>query len=352
MPAPSAASLPRSRGPRRRTGRTQSCSAAPAWPTSRANCRPHTACRWSTGWRRPSSWPRAGAARPAHRQVRSLRPAAAQTLCRHLRAVRPAMTAPHPPRQSQHQRLGHRPPGGGGALAGGRPGRDRRRHRPLRGCRHRVPGRRCRRRPCRPRPGGRASGRRCGHRRRLHGPWAGGAARGGPMPAVGLAESGVRAAAAGGRHFAIVSLARKLAPAVHRVVGECGVADRLVALRYVSGGVLALAKDRAAFLEEIAGLAGRLAEEGAEAILFGGRSSPASAATSATGCRCRSSTASATPSRRRWPRSRPARRGRPRAIPPSPIPACRMRWPGCWPAGSRSSRRLRSGAPDFQSAGL
>lgn len=91
-----------------------------------------------------------------------------------------------------------------------------------------------------------------------------------PMPAVGLAESGVRAAAAGGRRFAIVSLAPKLAPAVHRVVGECGVADRLVALRYVSGGVLALARDRAAFLDEIAGLAGRLAEEGAEAILFGG----------------------------------------------------------------------------------
>lgn len=92
-----------------------------------------------------------------------------------------------------------------------------------------------------------------------------------PMPAVGLAESGVRAAAAGGRPFAIVSLAPKLAPAVHRLVGECGVADRLAALRYVSGGVLALAKDRAAFLDEIAGLAARVvAEDGAEAILFGG----------------------------------------------------------------------------------
>ena len=92
-----------------------------------------------------------------------------------------------------------------------------------------------------------------------------------PMPAVGLAESGVRAAAAGGRRFAIVSLAPRLGVGVARVVAECGVADRLVALRYVSGGVLALARDRAAFLDEIAGLAtGLAAEEGADAILFGG----------------------------------------------------------------------------------
>jgi Asp/Glu/hydantoin racemase len=92
-----------------------------------------------------------------------------------------------------------------------------------------------------------------------------------PMPAVGLAESGVRAAAAGGRRFAIVSLAPRLGVGVARVVAECGVADRLVALRYVSGGVLALARDRAAFLDEIAGLATGLAtDEGAGAILFGG----------------------------------------------------------------------------------
>ncbi|BBK33943.1 Asp/Glu/hydantoin racemase [Stella humosa] len=91
------------------------------------------------------------------------------------------------------------------------------------------------------------------------------------VPAVGIAESGVRAAAAGGRRFAIVSLAPRLRVGVDRVIADCGVADRLVALRYVSGGVLDLARDRAAFLDEIMALAARVvAEDGAEAILFGG----------------------------------------------------------------------------------
>ena len=92
-----------------------------------------------------------------------------------------------------------------------------------------------------------------------------------PMPAVGLAEAGVCAAASGGRRFSIVSLGPALRPGVERIVAGCGASGGLASIRYVSAGVLQLARDRAGLLDEIVAVANRAAaEDRAEAILFGG----------------------------------------------------------------------------------
>lgn len=92
----------------------------------------------------------------------------------------------------------------------------------------------------------------------------------GAMPAVGLGEAGLRAAAAAGR-FSIVTVARSLRPAVDAMVVRLGLADRLASLRYVEATVPQLAVGRPALLPAIAAVARAcVAEDGAKAILFGG----------------------------------------------------------------------------------
>ena len=81
------------------------------------------------------------------------------------------------------------------------------------------------------------------------------------MPAVGLAEAGVCAAASGGRRFSIVSLGPALRPGVERIVAGCGASGGLASIRYVSAGVLRLARDRAGLLDEIVAVANRAAAE-------------------------------------------------------------------------------------------
>lgn len=90
------------------------------------------------------------------------------------------------------------------------------------------------------------------------------------MPAVGLGEAGFRAAAAG-RRFALVTVARNLRPAVDAMVARLGLGDRLAGMRYVDATVPQLAIGRSALLPAIAAVARDCVEQdGAEAILFGG----------------------------------------------------------------------------------
>lgn len=92
-----------------------------------------------------------------------------------------------------------------------------------------------------------------------------------PMPVVGLARAGLQASAADGRRFAVVTLGRHLRPELERAAVAAGVADRLTSIRFLDGGVLDLAHDRERFLDAmVAAAAACVAEEGAEAVLFGG----------------------------------------------------------------------------------
>lgn len=92
-----------------------------------------------------------------------------------------------------------------------------------------------------------------------------------PMPVIGLARAGLQAAGANGRRFAIVTLGRHLRPELERAAVTAGVADRLTSIRFLDGGVLDLAHDRPRFLDAmVQAAAACVAEEGAEAVLFGG----------------------------------------------------------------------------------
>lgn len=92
-----------------------------------------------------------------------------------------------------------------------------------------------------------------------------------PMPVIGLARAGLRAAAADARRFAIVTLGRHMRTELERAAVAAGVADRLAAIRFLDGGVLDLAHDRERFLDAmVATAADCVAEHGAEAVLFGG----------------------------------------------------------------------------------
>ncbi|NVO17756.1 MAG: Asp/Glu/hydantoin racemase [Rhodoplanes sp.] len=92
-----------------------------------------------------------------------------------------------------------------------------------------------------------------------------------PMPVIGLARAGLRAAAADGRRFAIVTLGRHMRQELERAAAAAGVADRLVAIRFLDGGVLDLAHERARFLDAMVDAAASVvAEHGAAAVLFGG----------------------------------------------------------------------------------
>ncbi|MGE0719574.1 MAG: aspartate/glutamate racemase family protein [Alphaproteobacteria bacterium] len=90
------------------------------------------------------------------------------------------------------------------------------------------------------------------------------------VPAVGLCESGVRAASVNGRRFALVSLGPAMRPLIERIVAGCGATDRLVSVRYVGASVPQMARDRPALLERIVDVARAAEADGAEAILFGG----------------------------------------------------------------------------------
>nr|WP_284701052.1 aspartate/glutamate racemase family protein [Rhodoplanes tepidamans] len=92
-----------------------------------------------------------------------------------------------------------------------------------------------------------------------------------PMPVIGLARAGLTAAAAGGRRFAVVTLGRHMRTELERAAATAGVADRLAAIRFLDGSVLDLAHDRLQFLDAMVDAAAAcVAQDGAEAVLFGG----------------------------------------------------------------------------------
>jgi len=92
-----------------------------------------------------------------------------------------------------------------------------------------------------------------------------------PMPVIGLAQAGMQAAAKGGRRFAIVTVGEQLRPELERLVARYGVADHLVALRFLPQGVLDLVHNPKAVTGALIETAlACIREEGAQAILFGG----------------------------------------------------------------------------------
>jgi allantoin racemase len=66
------------------------------------------------------------------------------------------------------------------------------------------------------------------------------------MPVFGLGESGVRAAVAHGRRFAIITIGPRLRSIIERMAGTHGASGRLVGLRFLGVSVLDVARDRAA----------------------------------------------------------------------------------------------------------
>jgi allantoin racemase len=90
-------------------------------------------------------------------------------------------------------------------------------------------------------------------------------------PVFGLGRSGLGAAAAAGRRFAIVTIGAQMRREIERAVAGQGLSNQLVAIRFLEGAVLEVARDRGAFSEALVGLANACVKEnGAEAILLGG----------------------------------------------------------------------------------
>jgi len=90
-------------------------------------------------------------------------------------------------------------------------------------------------------------------------------------PVFGLGQSGLRAAAARGRRFAIVTVGERLRLDIEAMVAARGLSGQLAAIRFLNGSVLDVAADRAGFLEAMAAAANACAQEsGAQRVLFGG----------------------------------------------------------------------------------
>jgi allantoin racemase len=90
-------------------------------------------------------------------------------------------------------------------------------------------------------------------------------------PVFGLGHSGVLAAAAGGRRFAIVTLGARLRVDIERIVASYDLSRQLAAIHFLNAGVLDVASDRTAFSGALIAAANACAKEsGADSILFGG----------------------------------------------------------------------------------
>ena len=90
-------------------------------------------------------------------------------------------------------------------------------------------------------------------------------------PVFGLGQSGLRAVAAKGRRFAIVTVGERLRLDIEAMVGASGLSGQLTTIRFLSGSVLDIAERRADFLEAIAAVANACVQEnGAQAVLLGG----------------------------------------------------------------------------------
>ncbi|ALG74561.1 hypothetical protein VY88_30575 [Azospirillum thiophilum] len=89
-------------------------------------------------------------------------------------------------------------------------------------------------------------------------------------PVQGLGEAGLRAAGTGGRRFAVVTLGPAMRPAIEARVSDLGLADRMVGIAFLSGGVLDLAAEPWRYHGEILDAVAAARDRGAEAVLLGG----------------------------------------------------------------------------------
>lgn len=90
-------------------------------------------------------------------------------------------------------------------------------------------------------------------------------------PVFGLGDSGIRAAAAGGRRFAIVTLGARLRVDIERMIAACGLSRQLAAIHFLNARVLDVVSDRATFSDALVAAANSCVKESAaESVLFGG----------------------------------------------------------------------------------
>jgi allantoin racemase len=90
-------------------------------------------------------------------------------------------------------------------------------------------------------------------------------------PVFGLGRSGLRAAAADGRRFAIVTVGARMRGDIERALASLGLSGRLAAIRFLESSVLGLAQDRDRLTDDLAALANACAQQdGAQSVLFGG----------------------------------------------------------------------------------
>jgi Asp/Glu/hydantoin racemase len=90
------------------------------------------------------------------------------------------------------------------------------------------------------------------------------------MPAFGLGEAGILAASADGRRFAIVTVGAAMRSDIMRRAERLGVADRLVALQFLTASVANVVRDRAALIPTVVDAVTDCAARGAQAVLLGG----------------------------------------------------------------------------------
>jgi allantoin racemase len=90
-------------------------------------------------------------------------------------------------------------------------------------------------------------------------------------PVFGLGRSGLAAAGAEGRRFAIVTLGERMAGEIENMIDARGWRRQCVAIRFLAGTVLDVSRERAQFMEAMAAAARDCVREtGTEAVLFGG----------------------------------------------------------------------------------
>ena len=92
-----------------------------------------------------------------------------------------------------------------------------------------------------------------------------------PMPVFGLGESGILAASANGRRFAVVTVGEAMRGDIMRKIESLGLADRLVALQFLVASVADVVRDRAALIPSVVDAVRDCASRHhAEAVLLGG----------------------------------------------------------------------------------
>jgi allantoin racemase len=91
------------------------------------------------------------------------------------------------------------------------------------------------------------------------------------VPVIGIGEASIRAAAAHGRRFSIVTTTPKLEPGIRARVAALGFADHLASIRITTQDPVALTADADRLETALQALVDRcVADDGAQAIIIGG----------------------------------------------------------------------------------